>query len=153
MMQTQTQPLRLAIVVSHPIQYCVPLYRSLAKRDDLEIKVFFTWHAATCLCCFVVIRTCSMSKGTDYAGNSSVFCSIESIVKWARYSMSESTITITTVHLEFPTRNYSTVRTRSRSIGFQSRTKSLRQRPGCGAISWTSLIQLGFYSMQASSTA
>ena len=47
MMQTQTQPLRLAIVVSHPIQYCVPLYRSLAKRDDLEIKVFFTWHAAT----------------------------------------------------------------------------------------------------------
>jgi len=47
MMQTQAQPLRLAIVVSHPIQYCVPLYRSLAKRDDLEIKVFFTWHAAT----------------------------------------------------------------------------------------------------------
>ena len=47
MMQTQTQPLRLAIVVSHPIQYCVPLYRSLTKRDDLEIKVFFTWHAAT----------------------------------------------------------------------------------------------------------
>ncbi len=43
----QTKPFRLAIVVSHPIQYCVPLYRSLAKRDDLEIRVFFTWHAAT----------------------------------------------------------------------------------------------------------
>jgi hypothetical protein len=42
----QTQPLRLAIVVSHPIQYCVPLYRSLAKRDDLELKIFFTWHDA-----------------------------------------------------------------------------------------------------------
>ena len=42
----QTQPLRLAIVVSHPIQYCVPLYRSLAKRDDLKLKVFFTWHDA-----------------------------------------------------------------------------------------------------------
>jgi glycosyltransferase involved in cell wall biosynthesis len=36
---------RLAIIVSHPIQYYVPLYRRLARRDDLEIKVFFTWHA------------------------------------------------------------------------------------------------------------
>ena len=43
----QTHPLRFAVVVSHPIQYCVPLYRSLAKREDLELKVFFTWHAAT----------------------------------------------------------------------------------------------------------
>ncbi len=39
------QKIRLAIVVSHPIQYFVPLYRSLARRDDVEIKVFFTWHA------------------------------------------------------------------------------------------------------------
>ena len=37
---------RLAFIVSHPIQYFVPLYRRLANRDDLEIKVFFTWHAA-----------------------------------------------------------------------------------------------------------
>jgi glycosyltransferase involved in cell wall biosynthesis len=37
--------IRLAIVVSHPIQYYVPLYRRLANRDDLELKVFFTWHA------------------------------------------------------------------------------------------------------------
>src|ERR1051326_2986720 len=36
--------IRLAIVVSHPIQYYVPLYRRLARRDDLEIRVFFTWH-------------------------------------------------------------------------------------------------------------
>ena len=36
---------RLAIVVSHPIQYYAPLYRRLAQRDDLAIKVFFTWHA------------------------------------------------------------------------------------------------------------
>ena len=36
---------RLAIIVSHPIQYYVPLYRRLAARDDLEPKVFFTWHA------------------------------------------------------------------------------------------------------------
>jgi glycosyltransferase involved in cell wall biosynthesis len=35
---------RLAFVVSHPIQYYVPLYRKLASRTDIEIKVFFTWH-------------------------------------------------------------------------------------------------------------
>lgn len=36
--------LRLAIIVSHPIQYSVPLYQRLAARDDIELKVFFTWH-------------------------------------------------------------------------------------------------------------
>jgi len=36
---------RLAIVVSHPIQYFVPLYRNLARRDDIEVRVYFTWHA------------------------------------------------------------------------------------------------------------
>lgn len=35
---------RLAIIVSHPIQYYVPLYQRLAQRNDVEIKVFFTWH-------------------------------------------------------------------------------------------------------------
>jgi glycosyltransferase involved in cell wall biosynthesis len=38
-------PIRLAIVVSHPIQYVAPLYQRLARRDDVAIKVFFTWHA------------------------------------------------------------------------------------------------------------
>ncbi len=42
-----TKRRRLAIVVSHPIQYYVPLYRKLATREDLDLKVFFTWHAAT----------------------------------------------------------------------------------------------------------
>ncbi len=32
---------RLAIVVSHPIQHFVPLYRALALRADLDLKVFF----------------------------------------------------------------------------------------------------------------
>ena len=36
---------RMAFVVSHPIQYLVPLYQKLAGRDDVEVKVFFTWHA------------------------------------------------------------------------------------------------------------
>lgn len=38
---------RLAIIVSHPVQYYVPLYRRLAARDDVAIKVFFTWHGGT----------------------------------------------------------------------------------------------------------
>jgi glycosyltransferase involved in cell wall biosynthesis len=37
--------LRLAFVASHPIQYVSPLYQRLAQRDDLALKVFFTWHA------------------------------------------------------------------------------------------------------------
>jgi glycosyltransferase involved in cell wall biosynthesis len=36
--------IRLAIIVSHPIQYYTPLYKRLACRDDLSVKVFFTWH-------------------------------------------------------------------------------------------------------------
>lgn len=38
-------PTRLAFVVSHPIQYYVPLYQRLAVRKDVQIKVFYTWHA------------------------------------------------------------------------------------------------------------
>jgi glycosyltransferase involved in cell wall biosynthesis len=41
---THSAARRLAIIVSHPIQYYVPLYRRLAQRNDLKIKVFFTWH-------------------------------------------------------------------------------------------------------------
>lgn len=37
--------MRLAIIVSHPIQYYAPLYQRLARRDDVALKVFFTWHA------------------------------------------------------------------------------------------------------------
>ncbi len=36
---------RLAIIVSHPIQYYAPLYQRLARRGDLSVKVFFTWHS------------------------------------------------------------------------------------------------------------
>lgn len=35
---------RLAFIVSHPIQYYAPLHQRLAQRDDIEIKLFFTWH-------------------------------------------------------------------------------------------------------------
>jgi glycosyltransferase involved in cell wall biosynthesis len=35
---------RVAFVVSHPIQYFVPLHQRLGQRPDLAIKVFFTWH-------------------------------------------------------------------------------------------------------------
>lgn len=36
--------LKLAFIVSHPIQYYAPLHRRLAQRSDVQIKVFFTWH-------------------------------------------------------------------------------------------------------------
>lgn len=36
-----TRRLRLAVVVSHPIQYFVPLYRALAKSDGCDLRVFF----------------------------------------------------------------------------------------------------------------
>ncbi|MFN8625552.1 MAG: glycosyltransferase family 4 protein [Candidatus Binatia bacterium] len=45
MLPAPRSPLRLAFIVSHPIQYYAPLYRRLAQRDDIAIKVFFTWHA------------------------------------------------------------------------------------------------------------
>lgn len=34
---------RLAIVVSHPIQYFSPWFRHLAAQEDLKIKVFYLW--------------------------------------------------------------------------------------------------------------
>ncbi len=39
-------PVRLAFIVSHPVQYYAPLYQRLARRNDLAIRVFFTWHGA-----------------------------------------------------------------------------------------------------------
>lgn len=39
--------LRVAFIVSHPIQYYAPLYQRLARRHEVQIKVFFTWHAGT----------------------------------------------------------------------------------------------------------
>ena len=39
--------IRLAFIVSHPIQYYAPLHRRLAQRSDVQIKVFFTWHGGT----------------------------------------------------------------------------------------------------------
>lgn len=39
--------IRLAHFVTHPIQYFVPLYRQLARRDDLKLTVFFGSHFGT----------------------------------------------------------------------------------------------------------
>lgn len=35
---------RLAFIVSHPIQYYVPLYRQLVAQGKFEVRVFYTWH-------------------------------------------------------------------------------------------------------------
>jgi len=37
--------IKLAIIISHPIQYYAPLHQRLANRSDLIVRVFFTWHA------------------------------------------------------------------------------------------------------------
>ena len=36
-----TKPIRVAHVVSHPIQYFAPLYRELASRPEIDLTVFF----------------------------------------------------------------------------------------------------------------
>ena len=33
---------RLAFIVSHPVQYYVPLYRQLVAQGEFEVRVFYT---------------------------------------------------------------------------------------------------------------
>jgi len=35
---------KLAIIVTHPIQYYAPLFSLLHKRDKIQVKVFYTWE-------------------------------------------------------------------------------------------------------------
>jgi len=35
--------IRLAVLVSHPIQYYVPVHKTLSDYPDIELKVFYTW--------------------------------------------------------------------------------------------------------------
>jgi glycosyltransferase involved in cell wall biosynthesis len=35
------RPLRVAHLVSHPIQYYIPLYRALSKKENIDLTVFF----------------------------------------------------------------------------------------------------------------
>ena len=37
---------KLAIVTTHPIQYNAPLFKLLHERNNIEIKVFYTWSQA-----------------------------------------------------------------------------------------------------------
>jgi len=39
--------LKLAFIITHPIQYYAPLYRQLSKRQDIAVRIFFTWHNGT----------------------------------------------------------------------------------------------------------
>src|ERR1700752_1695452 len=34
---------KLAIVSTHPVQYNAPLFRLLAERNKIQLKVFYTW--------------------------------------------------------------------------------------------------------------
>lgn len=38
--------LKLAVITTHPIQYNAPLFRKLAERRNIYIKVFYTWSQA-----------------------------------------------------------------------------------------------------------
>lgn len=38
---------RLAVVATHPIQYYAPLFRTLAARRRLELRVFYGWRGAS----------------------------------------------------------------------------------------------------------
>jgi len=35
---------KLAIIITHPIQYYSPLFKLLAERNKIQIKVFYTWE-------------------------------------------------------------------------------------------------------------
>ncbi|MCF6241931.1 MAG: glycosyltransferase family 4 protein [Bacteroidales bacterium] len=37
---------KLAIIITHPIQYYSPLFKLLAERKKIQIKVFYTWEQA-----------------------------------------------------------------------------------------------------------
>ncbi len=38
--------MRIAIIQTHPIQYYSPLYKTLTERNNINIKVFYTWPQA-----------------------------------------------------------------------------------------------------------
>ena len=35
--------IKLAIITTHPVQYNAPLFRLLTERNNIKIKVFYTW--------------------------------------------------------------------------------------------------------------
>ncbi len=39
--------LRIAVVITHPIQYYAPIFRQLSERGKIELKVFYTWGEAS----------------------------------------------------------------------------------------------------------
>lgn len=41
--KTSVQTPRLAILATHPVQYNAPWFRLLAKRGQINVKVFYTW--------------------------------------------------------------------------------------------------------------
>jgi len=37
---------KLAVIITHPIQYYAPLFKLLSERNKIQIKVFYTWEQA-----------------------------------------------------------------------------------------------------------
>lgn len=57
---SMSPPLKLAIVISHPIQYYSPWFRHLAARSELVLKVFYLWD-------FGVKETTDEKFGTTFS--------------------------------------------------------------------------------------
>ncbi|MDA7881483.1 glycosyltransferase family 4 protein [Akkermansiaceae bacterium] len=55
-----SKPKRLAVVISHPIQYYSPWFRHLADRKELELKVFYLWD-------FGIKETTDEKFGTSFS--------------------------------------------------------------------------------------
>lgn len=43
---TMTNLKKIAVVTTHPIQYNAPWFRQLAEKEEVELKVFYTWSQA-----------------------------------------------------------------------------------------------------------
>ena len=40
---------RLAIVITHPVQYYSPIFKLLTKAGKIKLKVFYTWEKSSAL--------------------------------------------------------------------------------------------------------
>src|SRR5215207_1918460 len=36
--------MKLAVIITHPIQYYAPLFKLLTERGKIKLKVFYTWE-------------------------------------------------------------------------------------------------------------
>ncbi len=52
---------KLAIIITHPIQYYAPWFQMLAQRNQLQLKVFYTWSQAA-----QQVKDCGFGKQIEW---------------------------------------------------------------------------------------